>query len=175
MNATTWEFTNRAAGKVVSTNVVKLSADGKSMQVESKLTNPNGQPGTVDVTMQRVSGGPGLAGTWKTAKMSSDAPTSIEIVPKPPNSLTFKYTDQGGECTAALDGKDAKASGPIWPAGWTCAMTSTGSHSFNIVWKKDGKPMYASSYLVSADLKTLTETGGGVNSTEKVKAVYDRQ
>ena len=175
VNATTWEFTNRANGKIVSTNVVKVSADGKSMQTESNMTNPNGPPSIVNMTFQRVSGGPGLAGTWKAAKLSSNSPTAIEIVAKGTDGLVFKYVDQGGQCDGRLDGKDHPASGSIWPSGWTCVMTKSGDRGFDITWKKDGKAMYKSTYVASADGKTLIENGGSANTTERVKAVYDRQ
>lgn len=175
VDATTWEFTNRANGQVTSTNVVKLSADGKSLNVESKMTNPNGAPNVMNMTLQRVSGGPGLAGTWKTAKMTTNSPTSLEIATKGADGLVFKFVDQGGVCDGKLDGKDHPATGPIWPSGWTCVMTKSGERGIDIEWKKDGKAMYRSSYVASADGKTLTENGGGTNSTEKVKAVYDRQ
>ena len=44
-----------------------------------------------------------------------------------------------------------------------------------LVEKMGGKPLVTLSFTVSADGKTLTETGGAVGISEKFKAVYDRQ
>ena len=63
----------------------------------------------------------------------------------------------------------------MWPAGWTCEIAKDGTHAFDVTWKKDGKPMYKGKFTASSDGKTLTESGGAVGSTEKIKAVYDRQ
>jgi hypothetical protein len=41
--------------------------------------------------------------------------------------------------------------------------------------KQNGKPLFKLSFEVSADGKTLTETGGPVGVDEKFRAVYDRQ
>jgi hypothetical protein len=41
--------------------------------------------------------------------------------------------------------------------------------------KNNGKVLYKVAYGVSADGKTLTETGGVTATNEKVKIVYDRQ
>jgi hypothetical protein len=69
VNDTTWEVSNTANGKPFGNDTMKLSADGKTLTVDSK--SPTGATSTS--TFTRVSGGPGLAGTWKAAKMSTSA------------------------------------------------------------------------------------------------------
>jgi hypothetical protein len=53
-------------------------------------------------------------------------------------------------------------------------VSKNGERGFDVTFKKDAKPMYKSTFTASGDGKTLTETGGSVATTEKIKAVYDR-
>jgi hypothetical protein len=59
--------------------------------------------------------------------------------------------------------------------GWTMSAKKSGPHAIEIVDKLNGKPLYQVAMTVSADGKTLTETGNAVGVNEKFKAVYDRQ
>jgi hypothetical protein len=175
IDANTWEVTQKANGKVMSTDTMKLAPDGKTLMLDSKMTKATGEAAVMNMTFQRVSGGPGLAGTWKAAKMSSTSPAVIEIAAKGADGLVLKFVDQGGVCDAKFDGKDHPATGTLWPAGWTCVVAKGGDQAFNVTWKKDGKPMYQSTFSASTDGKTLTETGGASNTSEKIRAVYDKQ
>ena len=170
INATTWESTTTAGGKPFSTETIKLSADGKTLTVDSKMA----QGANSSTTFTRVSGGPGFAGTWKAARMSTSAGI-LDISAKGADGIVLKLVDMGATCDGKLDGKPNPASGPAFPAGWTCAFSKNGADGFSVAFNKDGKPMYSSTYSVSADGKTLTEAGGAVNTKEKTRAVYDRQ
>lgn len=175
IDASTWEATQKTGGKLFSTDIVKISPDGKTMTVTSKVVQASG--GTADNTMTftRVSGGPGLAGTWRAAKMSSTAPGLLDVSVKGTNGITFKWVDQAATCDGAFDGKSHPATGPTWPAGWTCAFAKSGANGFSVTFSKDGKSMYSSTFTVAADGKTMTEVGGGTNTSEKMKAVYERR
>jgi len=175
IDATTWETINRANVNLIGTDTVKLSADGKSLTVNSKNMKATGETSNDTVVFKRVSGGPGLAGKWKTANVKVSSPGTLEVAGKGADGLTLTYVDQNGVCDATLDGKNYPAAGPMWPSGWTCALSRNGERAFDATWKKDGKPLYKSTFAASADGKTLTETGGAVGTTEKIKAVYDRQ
>ena len=175
INASTWEAINRANGMLLSTDTVRLSADGKTLTVASKVMKASGETSNDGMTFHRISGGPGLAGKWQAANLKSSSPGSLEIAPKGADGLILTFVDQKGVCDAKLDGKEFPAAGPMWPAGWTCALSKHGDHAFDVTWKKDGKAMYRSTFTASADGKTLTETGGAASTTEKIKAVYDRQ
>ena len=175
VNATTWESTNKTAGKLFSTDTIKLSPDGKTVTVESKMAQAAGGTADTSMTFTRVSGGPGLAGTWKAAKMASSAPGLVDISVKGTNGIVFKFVDQGATCDGAFDGKPHPATGSLWPAGWTCTFSKAGANGFSVAFNKDGKPMYSSTFTASADGKTLTENGGAVGTKEKIKAIYDRQ
>jgi hypothetical protein len=171
----TWEMVEKTNGKVTNNGTVKLSADGKAMTVASKRVKADG--GTTDdsMTFQRVSGGPGLAGKWKTKNMKTNSPETLSLTPKDNEGLAISLGNEGAVCDAKLDGKDYPATGPVWPAGWTCAVAKNGERSIDLTWKKDGKDMYKSTLAASADGKTLTETGSAVGVNEKFKVVYDKQ
>jgi hypothetical protein len=175
VDASTWESTQRTGSTLFSTDTIKLSADGKTMTVTSKVVQASG--GTADNTMTftRVSGGPGLAGTWRAAKLSSNAPGLIDVSVKGTNGIVFKSVDQNATCDGAFDGKPHPATGPLWPAGWTCTFSKSGTNGFSVAFQKDGKPMYASTFTVSADGKTMTEVGGATNTKERVRVVYEKQ
>jgi hypothetical protein len=171
----TWETTFKQDGKLITTDTVKLSAEGKTLTINSKGPKPAG--GTFDQTStyERLSGGPGLEGKWKTKNVQTTAPTVIELVPSGPDGLAIRIPDFQITCDAKFDGKDYPASGPTVPPGLTLAIAKSGPRSLDISEKLNGKPLVKLSFTASEDGKTLTETGGAVGSSEKFKAVYDRQ
>jgi len=171
----TFETVDKMNGKVISTDTTKISADGKSMTVESKGTKPNGESFDDTVAFQRVSGGPGMAGKWKTAQVKVGSPGVMEFSAAGSDGLTLTLSDYQATCTAKFDGKDYPATGPQVPPGFTLAIRKTGARSFEMIEKDHGKDLYKVEYTVSADGKTLTEIGGATATNEKIKVVYDRQ
>lgn len=172
INSTAWQTTWKVNGKLVNTDNVRIGADG-GLTVSTKGTKPNGEPIDQTVTSQRVSGGPGLAGTWKSKAIQDNAPEVIQLIATAGNGLTFK-NNYGVECSGKTDGKDQPCKGPLTPAGWTVAQTVSGARLTTTL-KKDGKPLYRYEFTVSADGKTLTQVGGAVATNEKIKMVFDRQ
>ncbi|HYU79735.1 MAG TPA: hypothetical protein VEK56_12165 [Vicinamibacterales bacterium] len=170
-----WQTTWRMKGKVLTTDTSTLSADGKTLTVNSKGTKPNGEAIDDTATFERVSGGPGLSGKWKTKNMKSSSPNVLELTPSGADGLTFKIADINLTCEAKLDAKDYPCSGPTLGPGWTVALAGDGPRAFGMTVKNSGKVMYKMAYSVSADGKTLTETGGSTATNEKIKVIYDRQ
>lgn len=171
----TWETTNKLAGRLVSTDTVKVSADGKTLTIESKGTKPNGEK-VDDVTVyERVSGGPGLAGKWKTKNVKITSPSVLEFAPNGADGITMTLTDIKAVCNAKFDGNDYPATGPTVPPKLTMSFKQAGPRAFETTTKVDGKPLFVSTSTVSEDGKTLTEVGGAVGVNERFKAVYDRQ
>jgi hypothetical protein len=98
----------------------------------------------------------------------------MTLTQKGADALTIASGNMGAVCDARFDGKDHPATGPMFPSGWTCSVEKNGERGLHVTWKKDGNPMYRSSLAVSADGRTLTESGSAVGSTEKFTIVYDR-
>jgi hypothetical protein len=174
-NANAWEITEKTNGKVSATSAVKLSSDGKTMTMDTKRAKAEGGTSDDSMTLQRVSGGPGLAGKWKTKNLKSSSPETVSLTPKGVDGLTLSFGNEGGTCDAKFDGKSYPATGALWPAGWTCTVAKNSDRALDLVWKKDGKDMYKSTMTVSADGKTLTEMSSAAGTSEKVKIVYEKQ
>jgi hypothetical protein len=175
LGPTSWQTTWKVNGKVLTTDTLTLSPDGKTLTVNSKGTKPNGEQIDDTAVSERVSGGPGLAGKWKTKNMKSASPSVVEFAPSGADGLTFKVVDMGMSCDAKLDGKDHPCSGPTLTPGWTVAFDNQRARDLDMTVKSNGKVMFKMSYTVSADGKTLTENGTAVGTNEKTKVVYDRQ
>lgn len=175
VNATTWEMTEKTNGKVTATSTLTLSGDGKALMLESRRVKADGGTSKMSMTFQRVSGGPGLAGKWKTKNLNTSSPGTLSLTQKGSDGLTISVDNEGGVCHAKFDGKDYPAKGPLWPSGWACVIAKSGARGLDLTWKKDGKDMYKSTLVASADGKTLTETGSAARVKEKFTIVYDRQ
>jgi hypothetical protein len=173
IDPTRWEVTNKVSAKVVGTATLKLAADGKTLTVDSKNIKATGETSSDSAVYERLSGGPGLAGKWKTKNLKIGSPGTLQIAASA-DGVTLTFVEEKGTCAAKFDGKDHAATGPIWPAGWTCAVAKSGATALDVTWKKDGKLMYKETLTPSADGKTLTDVGMATAS-EKVTAVYDRQ
>jgi hypothetical protein len=174
VDASTWETTSRTNGKVTGTSTMKLTSDGKMLNVDSKRTDANGKVSNDSVTYQRASGVSGLSGKWKTKNVQIGAPGTLKIAASGADGLTLTFVEEKGTCDSKFDGKDHPATGPIWPAGWTCNVSKKGASGFDVVWKKDGKTMYEDSFTASADGKMLTNMSDAPAASEKMKAVYER-
>jgi hypothetical protein len=175
IDANTWETTDKLNGKVLSTDTTKLSADGKTLTITSKGTKPNGEPFEDTSVNQRVSGGPGLPGKWKSTQVKVTSPNLMELAPFEGDGLALKIVDYDVSCNAKFDGKDYPATGPTVPPGFTLAVKKTGPRSFEMSEKQNGKALFTSVFSVSANGKTLTETATTLSTNEKIKVVYDRQ
>jgi hypothetical protein len=174
-NANTWEFTEKIDGKQSATGTMKLSPDGKMLNMDTKRVKADGGTSNDSMSFERVAGGPGLAGKWKTKKMTSSSPELLTLTPKGSDGVTLAIGNEGGVCDAKFDGKDHLAKGTLLPSGWACVVTKSGDRALNVTWKRDGKEMYRTTLTASADGKTLTESGSAVGVNEKYKIVYDRQ
>ena len=175
VDSSTWKTTEKVQDKVTMDGTMKLSADGKTLTMDSKMFKADGGSSDNSMVFQRVSGGPGLSGKWKTKIVNASAPGVLEIAPSKTEGVVLRYPDQDGECEATFDGRDHPASGKLWPAGWTCSATKSGASALVVRWKMDGKLMYASTLTPSADGKTLTEISGAAGTNEKAKIIYERE
>ncbi len=175
LDAATWETVNKLNGKVLNTDTTKLSADGKTLTIATRGTKPNGTPLDTVAVLSRVSGGPGLAGKWKTNQVTNNSPSLIEIAAFDTDGLAVRVPAFDSRWSAKFDGKDYPIEGPNVPAGITIALRRTGPRSYDFTRKHSGKELNKGSVAVSDDGKTTTVIGMAVGSNEKTKAVYDRQ
>jgi len=172
VEANTWELVAKANGKVTETDTFKLAADGKTLTDHAKQVKADGGSMESTTVYQRASGGPSLAGKWKTQKVSG-ASGMMEMTASGTDGLIFKDLDMGMVCDAKLDGKDYPCTGPMLPPGFTVALKNA-PQSLDLTVKKDGKPFFKAIYTVAADGKSMTETGAPATGGEQFKIVFDR-
>jgi hypothetical protein len=175
LDANTWQIVEKLNGKVLTTDTDTLSADGKILTYNAKGAKENGGAMDETIVFNRVSGGPGLAGKWKAKNFKSSSPETMELAASGDDGLKLTVLDFNLTCDAKFDGKDYPCTGPTIAQGWTLAVKKSGAQVIDTVYKMNGKPLYQMTLTVSADGKTLTETGSAVGVSEKFKAVYDRQ
>ena len=175
LSANSWETTWKLNGKVLTTDTLTLSPDGKAMSVNSKGKKPNGETLDDTVIAERVSGSSGLAGKWKTKNVKSTAPSVLEIASSGADGVVFKIVDMDLTCNGKFDGKDHPCAGPTLGPGWTASFAHAGPGGLDMNIKNNGKLLFKLSYSVSADGKTLTESGTATGPNEKTKVVYDKQ
>jgi len=172
LGPTSWELTFRMSGKVISKSRVSLNGD--SLAWVSDITNPDGKSVQQSSTDTRVSGGPGFIGKWKSGDVKG-ASTTMRITMEGANGITIRLPEFQQVTKGSFDGKD----NPVMQAGqatkFTNAFTKTGSNTFKITTKLNGKLFAEDVYTISADGKTLTDDGTAAATNEKTKSVFDRQ
>ena len=173
IDSNTWESTTKNPG-MQTTNAIKLSADGKTLTETVAGKKPNGESFETTATSQRVSGGPGLMGKWKSTHVKP-VNEMWEIKASGADGICVEIADYQAEVDLQFDGKDYAPTGPTVPKNFTMSAKKTGPRSFDMIEKFDGKVVYNDSFSVSADGKVMTLESGSPGSNEKVKVVYDRQ
>jgi hypothetical protein len=170
-----WTTTTKQDGKVLVTGVASLSSDGKTMTTVYKGTKPNGEPIEQTVVMERVGGGSGLIGKWRSMDVKIGSPNTLAFEPNGDDGMTLRVVDFNITSSAKFDGNDYPATGPTVPANFTLAIKRKGARSFEMTQKQNGKPLFETTYTVSADGKTLTAESRPVGVKESITVVYDRQ
>jgi hypothetical protein len=156
VNATTVEFTDKKAGKVMETYTDSVSADGATLT--GKFTFNGGEkPISGGFTEKRAAAGPAgshaISGTWQPGPMSdlSDA-ARTSMMQSTDNGM--KITWNGQTLDAKFDGKDY-----AWTNEPGHTMSSLKKVSDNQIEETDhrgGKVTDISTYTVSADGKWIT-------------------
>jgi hypothetical protein len=175
IDANTWESTYRLKGKVLSTDTLRVSADGTTLTVSSKGTKPDGASFETTAEYQRVTGTSGLEGQWKTTKVAMSSPETMELAPSTGDGILWTFPAYKVTADLKFDGKDYPVTGPTVPANFTIALTSKGPRSFEMIEKADGTVVYRGTYTLSDDGRTLTAVFTPEGTSETVTVVYDRQ
>ncbi|HYK36882.1 hypothetical protein [Alloacidobacterium sp.] len=170
----TWQAVLKKGSTLLSTDTLKLSADGKTLEYTAQGTKPNGDSFNDTSTYARTSGTKGFLGSWRNTKTTLSSPTGYEIKDNGDGSLTWALPDLKATVTLKTDGTEATPTGPTVPDGLTLSLTKTGPRNFTLIEKLKGKPIYKGKQTVSADGKTLTEEGSSVGVNEPTTAVYDK-
>jgi hypothetical protein len=167
-----WELSFGMNGKPISKSTVTLKGD--ALTWVSEVKNPEGKTVQQTSTDTRMSGGPGFAGKWKSGNPQG-ASTTLKITRQGTDGMTIEVPEYKQTIEGSFDGKEY----PVMQAGQASKFTNTfaksGPNSFKIATKLNGKPFAVDVYILSADGKTLTDETTVIATSEKTKAVFDRQ
>ncbi|MES2222255.1 MAG: hypothetical protein V4587_14970, partial [Acidobacteriota bacterium] len=119
----TWTTEERINGKLLSNDIMQISDDGKTMNVISSGTNPNGKDFHDTVVLTRVAGSSGLMGTWKSEKMKSSTSPMMQFAANGSDGIAWILPEIKARLDLKFDGKDVKPVGPTVPDGLTIAAT----------------------------------------------------
>lgn len=172
MDDHTWkEFTKE--GSMVVTDTWTLGSDGKTLDVATSGTRPNGQEINVTESYTRIAPGKSFYGKWKSTKMENNSPTTAKIDADGDNGIVWHIPEIKASVNLKFDGKEVAPTGPTVPQGLTLAATKVGPRSFELTEKENGKVVFKGRYTVSADGSTMTEVGSAPGAAP-VKVVYQK-
>ena len=106
-----YELKNTRDGRPVSKTKVEISSDRKTITRILDITPPGSSPYTITATSRRISGGPGLSGTWKETAIRTSRDTGVLAIQINGDSVDFKETDNDKPITCKLDGRPITISG----------------------------------------------------------------
>jgi hypothetical protein len=167
-----WDVTYKAKGVVVSKVHRALSADGSSMTVAVTEYRPDGTTATDTETDKRVSGGPGLAGTWKdvSAKVSSDV---LKVSTSAGGGYVIGFPNFKESISGKLNGTPTAINGPTVPTGAMASYKKVSANRWDYSVTLKGKTY--SQGTMTTDGKSVSRTTWvpGKKSEAGVE-VYDR-
>lgn len=171
----TWEVTHKTKGNITSTETMKLSEDGKTLDITIDGKRANGETYQDKAVYERTAGDNGIVGSWKSTKVQISSPETVEIKDYEDNGITFSEPAQNFTFSGKFDGKAYPATGPTVPEGAMGKLRRLGPNSFELVEIYKGKPIWKGTYTLSDDKRTLTVVGSMVGVNEPETAVYERQ
>lgn len=148
-----YELENTRDGKPISKVKIELSPDGKKVTRTADVTPPDDSPYTVTSTSKRISGGPGLAGTWKETAFTESQDNGILTIQIDGDSIDFKETDNDKPVTCKLDGTPTTVSGTR-----TMAVKQDGPRTLKVTYSNNGKVDRENTFILSSDGKAVKET-----------------
>ena len=175
MDDSKWKAVYKKDSTVLDTDVWKLSGDGKSVEVSSTGTKPNGDSFSESETFIRVTTGSGFFAKWKSTKVSSNAPDSTVIAANGDDGIIWNIPEIKASLALKFDGKDVAPVGPTVPAGLTLSATRISPRAFALVEKMNGKVVFKATNTVSADGKTMTQVGTPAGVSEPTTEVFQKQ
>ena len=162
-------------GTVLSKVHRVLSADGKTMTVTSTDYRADGTTSQGTVVRARVSGGPGLAGTWKEVKVTTSADTEIISVPSA-GHIKYEFPRDKQFAEGPVDGTPSRFQGQSVAEGATVAFKQKASNELEWSYAVKGKVLQQGVDTVSSDGRTLTSVNWVPGKeAEKLTQVYDKQ
>lgn len=176
-----WTRVNDHTLKVVTqvgpdslTDIFEVSNNGKTLTDKETGTKPNGDPINTTAVYTRISPGKGLYGKWRNTKNSDSSPNTTQIEANGDNGIIWHIPEMKAQVKLDFNGTETSPVGPTVPHGLTLAATKTSPRSFKLTEKINGKLLYTGHFTVSADGKTMTESGRSPGAAASEKVVYQK-
>lgn len=170
-----WKIVTKKEGRVLSTAMLRLSHDGKTMDVEISGKRPDGTAFHNHVALRRVAGTKGFAGKWESTQLKIGSPSLWEIKPYDGNGLSFITPAEHEHQNVKFDGKDYPDVGPNVPAGATSSGRRLNERTLEMTDRIKGTVMDTVQYRVSLDNKRMTLTVHEKGQPTPLTIVYDRK
>ena len=152
-NGSGYQVDTTKTGEPTVKATISLSSDGNMMTRKAMISPPGGAPFSITTTSKRVSGGPGVSGTWKEVHFAESSETGLLTIAVAGDSVAFKETDAAKPTTCKLDGTEVKLGGTA-----TMAIKMEGPHTLKVTYRAEGKIRRENTFELSPDGKTMKET-----------------
>jgi len=169
-----WVLTDKRDGQVTGVSVWTLSEDGQQFNDEIKRTRPDGSSSADEGRWARVGSGSGLAGTWELQK-NEYGPFIFVIQPYENDGLSMSVPAEKAHQEFKFDGKDYPLKGPQVIPGETTSATRIDQRTIHRTSKFNGKVTSTDEWVVSADGRTLTDTGYAAGQKKPAILVFEKQ
>lgn len=152
-----WDCVEKIRDKVTRKIHLALSAEGQTLTMTYTWFNPANRTATGSSVYTRVSGGPGLEGSWKMLKRIEEPDTMTIAFPAP--GQMYIYVDPIDNTWAGpADGTFMAVQSPMSPPGMTTAFRTAGPRKMTSETKLGDKTLYLATLEVSDDGNTMTRT-----------------
>lgn len=143
----------KEGGKPTNEEKLEISLDGNAIIRTLDIAPAGGSPYTVTATSRRISGRPGLSGTWKETAIRTSRDTGVLAIQMNGDSVDFKETDDDKPITCKLDGSPTTISGRQ-----TMTVKQDGPRTLKVTYSNGGKVDRENTLILSPDGKTVKET-----------------
>jgi hypothetical protein len=157
VNDHTVEIKSYKDGKVVQTETLTASDDGKELSTEFSFTSENGQQGNGKGTYERTASGAAgvnkVSGTWKPVKFDSASDSMVTFTFKTDGDGISMNDGTGDSYTAKFDGKDYEYKGD--PGVTSVVLKKIDANTIEETDKRNGKVISVTRMTVAADGKSM--------------------
>ncbi len=170
-----WQESTKIGGKAVETSQIEISRDGKTYTERYQWINPDGSKSPGKIIRTRISGGPGLAGAWKTLHASLDPDVTVVTEPAP-GTLRWETPSRQEVIEGPTDGTPFEMKGPLVPKDWVATFKLKDATTLEWTGGWKDSPSVSGVNTLSADGKTLTSVYWTVGKeAERFTEVSDKQ
>lgn len=170
-----WTSIDKMKGRVISTTTWIISEDNKTFVSVTEGLKNDGSTYRSQFTAKRLSGGPGLVGTWGRADDKRHVPPDWQISRFQENGLSLFSPTERESIDLKFDGKDYPDDGPHVPIHSTVSGQRIDARNLIVYGKVDGQLVYSARWKVSDDGSMLAVGVNRNGTTISETNIYDRQ